>query len=31
VNHYLNQVTRKLEAVNRTQAVVKAIRRGLIA
>ena len=30
VNHYLNQVTRKLEAVNRTQAVVKAIRRGLI-
>ena len=31
VNHYLNQVTRKLSAVNRTQAVVKAIRRGLIA
>ncbi|MCV3735420.1 LuxR family transcriptional regulator (plasmid) [Rhizobium sp. TRM96647] len=31
VNHYLNQVTRKLEAVNRTQAVVKAIRRGLIS
>ncbi|WP_374828316.1 helix-turn-helix transcriptional regulator [Mycoplana dimorpha] len=31
VNHYLNQVTRKLTAVNRTQAVVKAIRRGLIA
>ena len=31
VNHYLNQVTRKLEAVNRTQAVLKAIRRGLIA
>lgn len=31
VNHYLNQVTRKLDAVNRTQAVVKAIRRGLIA
>ena len=31
VNHYLNQVTRKLEAVNRTQAVVKAMRRGLIA
>lgn len=30
VNHYLNQVTRKLEAVNRTQAVVKAMRRGLI-
>ncbi|MDX3925621.1 MAG: LuxR family transcriptional regulator [Shinella sp.] len=30
VNHYLNQVTRKLEAVNRTQAVVKALRRGLI-
>ncbi len=31
VNHYLNQVTRKLGAVNRTQAVVKAIRRGLIS
>lgn len=31
INHYLNQVTRKLEAVNRTQAVVKAIRRGLIS
>ncbi|MDR6756212.1 DNA-binding CsgD family transcriptional regulator [Mycoplana sp. BE70] len=30
INHYLNQVTRKLEAVNRTQAVVKAIRRGFI-
>ncbi|MFD1327371.1 helix-turn-helix transcriptional regulator [Mycoplana ramosa] len=31
INHYLNQVTRKLGAVNRTQAVVKAIRRGFIA
>lgn len=31
VNHYLNQVTKKLDAVNRTQAVVKAMKRGLIA
>ncbi|OLP58814.1 LuxR family transcriptional regulator [Xaviernesmea oryzae] len=30
VNHYLNHVTRKLGAVNRTQAVVKAIRLGYI-
>lgn len=31
VNHYLNRATRKLDAVNRTQAVAKAIRRNLIA
>ncbi|MFP5075984.1 helix-turn-helix transcriptional regulator [Rhizobium sp. YIM 134829] len=31
VNHYLNHVTKKLNAVNRTQAVVKALRRGLIS
>ena len=30
VNHYLISVTRKLEAVNRTQAVANAIRRGWI-
>ena len=30
VNHYLNHVTRKLGAVNRTQAVVKAIRLGYV-
>ncbi len=30
VNHYLNHVTKKLDAVNRTQAVVKALKRGLI-
>lgn len=30
VNHYLNRATRKLDAVNRTQAVAKAIRIGLI-
>lgn len=30
VNHYLNRVTKKLNAVNRTQAVAKAIRRNLI-
>lgn len=30
VNHYLNRVTKKLDAVNRTQAVAKAIRRNLI-
>lgn len=31
VNHYLNRATRKLDAVNRTQAVAKAIRGNLIA
>jgi DNA-binding CsgD family transcriptional regulator/uncharacterized protein YaaQ len=31
VNHYLNHVSKKLDAVNRTQAVVKALRRGLIS
>ncbi|MCJ8510273.1 LuxR family transcriptional regulator [Rhizobium lemnae] len=30
VNHYLNRATRKLNAVNRTQAVAKAIRGNLI-
>ncbi len=30
VNHYLNRATRKLDAVNRTQAVAKAIRQGVI-
>ncbi len=30
VNHYLIGATRKLEAVNRTQAVAKAVRRGWI-
>ena len=30
VNHYLNRATRKLDAVNRVQAVVKAIRAGLL-
>lgn len=30
VNHYLNRATRKLDAVNRTQAVAKALRLGLI-
>lgn len=30
VNHYLNRATRKLEAVNRVQAVAKAIRAGLL-
>ncbi|MCO5731127.1 LuxR family transcriptional regulator [Rhizobium sp. SSA_523] len=30
VNHYLNRATRKLDAVNRTQAVAKAIKLGLI-
>lgn len=30
VNHYLNRATKKLDAVNRTQAVVKALRIGLI-
>lgn len=31
VNHYLNHVTKKLDAVNRTQAVVKAIKKGYIS
>lgn len=31
VNHYLNQATRKLDAVNRTQAVVIAMKKGYIA
>lgn len=30
VNHYLNRATRKLDAVNRTQAVAKAFRLGLV-
>lgn len=30
VNHYLNRATRKLDTVNRTQAVAKAIRTGII-
>ena len=30
VNHYLNRATRKLDAVNRVQAVAKAIRSGLL-
>lgn len=30
VNHYLNRAARKLDTVNRTQAVAKALRRGLI-
>jgi LuxR family quorum sensing-dependent transcriptional regulator len=30
VNHYLNRATRKLDAVNRVQAVAKAIRAGLL-
>jgi DNA-binding CsgD family transcriptional regulator len=30
VNHYLNRATKKLDAVNRTQAVANALRRGLI-
>ena len=30
VNHYLNHVSKKLDAVNRTQAVVKAMKRGYI-
>ena len=30
VNHYLNRATKKLDTVNRTQAVAKALRRGLI-
>ena len=31
VNHYLNRATRKLDTVNRTQAVAKAIRTSLIS
>ena len=31
VNHYLNRATRKLDTVNRTQAVAKALRMGIIA
>lgn len=30
INHYLNRATKKLDAVNRTQAVAKALRLGLI-
>jgi DNA-binding CsgD family transcriptional regulator len=30
VNHYLNRTTKKLDAVNRTQAVAKALRIGII-
>lgn len=30
VNHYLNKATKKLDTVNRTQAVAKALRVGLI-
>ncbi|MCP8897512.1 LuxR family transcriptional regulator [Shinella daejeonensis] len=30
VNHYLNRATRKLDAVNRPQAVAKAVRAGLL-
>ncbi|MBP1850435.1 DNA-binding CsgD family transcriptional regulator [Rhizobium halophytocola] len=30
INHYLNRATRKLDTVNRTQAVAKALRIGLI-
>lgn len=30
VNHYLNRATKKLDTVNRTQAVVKAMKTGLI-
>ena len=31
INHYLNRATRKLDTVNRTQAVAKAIRTGIIS
>lgn len=31
VNHYLNRAARKLDTVNRTQAVAKALRHGLIS
>lgn len=30
INHYLNRATKKLDAVNRTQAVAKALRSGVI-
>lgn len=30
INHYLNRATRKLDAVNRTQAVANALRRNII-
>ncbi len=30
INHYLNRASRKLDAVNRAQAVAKAVRTGLI-
>ncbi|MNY40575.1 HTH-type quorum sensing-dependent transcriptional regulator VjbR [compost metagenome] len=30
INHYLNRATKKLDTVNRTQAVAKALRVGLI-
>ncbi|GEO85087.1 MULTISPECIES: LuxR family transcriptional regulator [Alphaproteobacteria] len=30
INHYLNRATKKLDTVNRTQAVAKALRLGLI-
>lgn len=30
INHYLNRATKKLDTVNRTQAVVKAMRTGII-
>lgn len=30
INHYLNRATRKLDTVNRTQAVAKALRLSLI-
>ncbi|MDO6962627.1 LuxR family transcriptional regulator [Rhizobium alvei] len=31
VNHYLNRATKKLDTVNRTQAVAKALRTGIIS
>lgn len=31
VNHYLNRATKKLDTVNRTQAVAKALRMGIIS
>lgn len=31
VNHYLNRATRKLDTVNRTQAVARALRMGIIS
>jgi len=30
INHYLNRATKKLDTVNRTQAVARALRLGLI-